>query len=1453
MNRMLQIYGTSNDWINNQDKILSQGEIGVEITPEGETLIKIGDGVTTYGNLSYAKTQSGDVIGLNDLLDAKSDITHNHVIILTQAEYDALEADDNIDPTKIYSISDATANTETGPQGPAGLSAYQVWLELGNTGTEVDFLEAYRGNPGITGDHTSLTSSEGLVDTYTTWADSAETQSLGTFTVTNGKSAYDIWKDAGNIGTEQDFIDSLTGPAGPTGPDGKSAYEVWLDAGNTGTEQDFFDSIGSSDNSGGTGTVDSEEFDMVKNRLNTYILLNDIANDPNILEGAVRHYDDGDDPTLIKSGDTLSVPYTPSVLSKNTTVVVQSSEALDGHYNGIDVDVILEEQNCTIPNTAYDIPYPYLDDADNIVYSDSIKVPKAIFDKHINESDVDITASENTSYAAYIMQDTTTGWYSDSGASDAQIDIIFKDTAVQKTCTGLSVLLPYDTEDDLWSTVNQSLPETLKCDLILEDDSTLTVYDGEFPGLCNIIAWDYAENIKGIRLYLSAPNAPDDWGIGKTLFYVNERVLIGQPFSQYKINGIIQNSPVVLKNKISNVELLSGEDISKSVGLICYDSENNKLTNITQTEELPPGEGFVANSHVELDKDVKHNCFVTDDYLANNANCQHVNDNIIIKHYSGFRIYNESNYNGTPLSYDQSVSYYGNGNINTFAANENYIICGDNSYNDSDGLIMVLYGSSYGSSFTIENVRDLENASTEDYAGVGMHVTIGPTVNGTCYCAITDGSYYGNVWYAQMTDTLQAGDFININCPVGHWGSDAIVAIDDVTGTLLAARTSGSDKGKVFIIDVTTGNVVHTIDYPGTDSSKGDFGKKLVFSGNKLIISAPDDEVTSNSDVSGAVYIYDLDTETITLIAPPIDDYSDYDFTPYGVHFGSGISKIVNDKLVIGVTNLSLVGAESWDDPGALFIYDVTSAAIVDMILPSLDNTTSDYMGDTVLHTEYGIYTNVKYNSSDYGVYVAPYATITNVHLTKNKYFDEPIATPVSVNLDEFITPPGTYYSKLSGTFGKATAESGNLVFVGGPYARTDISDSSTDYGEVFVYDKTTGVMSVLDHGIPATKQDRSGFGCALAADGDKLVIGAKYTQDGDSNSAGAVYVYEISSSTTTKLPLPTTDIRYCGTIVDISGDNIVIKAYDANNNIHIWLYNMVSETYTEIVPTDGTDSGFATAIVMEGDYVIINQHEKTGYVPYTDGSTHHKYYYGRIWIYNISTQTLSYEYPLYDSAFGYSYQHFGTSLAIHKGVVYLTSQCPGSIVVTYKLDTQEWDKFIMPSTIGDNDDIVLSEFDRDDSFSYAISVNDSNIVISNPDTSGMYTTNTGNESYRDHGNAFVIDKATNTWTIIEQYVSENYRFGASLLASNDENKLYVCGYSSSSITSYGPIGFGMFKYDIEKYTSNVYPAHHINNSKIFIGNVSAPDANNWYEYLKLTNNTDDVIKIDKVAIYAKS
>ena len=62
-----------------------------------------------------------------------------------------------------------------------------------------------------------------------------------------GLSAYELAKQAGFKGTEQEWLDSLKkGPAGPqgkTGENGKSAYEIWKSQGHSGTEADFLNSL----------------------------------------------------------------------------------------------------------------------------------------------------------------------------------------------------------------------------------------------------------------------------------------------------------------------------------------------------------------------------------------------------------------------------------------------------------------------------------------------------------------------------------------------------------------------------------------------------------------------------------------------------------------------------------------------------------------------------------------------------------------------------------------------------------------------------------------------------------------------------------------------------------------------------------------------------------------------------------------------------------------------------------------------------------------------------------------------------------------------------------------------------------------------------------------------------------------------------------------------------------
>ena len=61
-----------------------------------------------------------------------------------------------------------------------------------------------------------------------------------------GKSSYEVWLDAGNSGTMDDFLSTLVGEKGEKGlpgSDGKSAFQLWLDDGNTGNILDFLSDI----------------------------------------------------------------------------------------------------------------------------------------------------------------------------------------------------------------------------------------------------------------------------------------------------------------------------------------------------------------------------------------------------------------------------------------------------------------------------------------------------------------------------------------------------------------------------------------------------------------------------------------------------------------------------------------------------------------------------------------------------------------------------------------------------------------------------------------------------------------------------------------------------------------------------------------------------------------------------------------------------------------------------------------------------------------------------------------------------------------------------------------------------------------------------------------------------------------------------------------------------------
>jgi len=213
--------------------------------------------------------------------------------------------------------ADGTNGTDgqNGTDGADGLSAFQIWLNNGNTGTEQDFLDSLKGAdganglpgadgqngadgvngvngvdglPGVDGKEVELRNSGTNIEwRYVGDVEWTTLTSLAAITGADGQDGIDgvdgingvdgeqiqlqaglthiQWKYAGDAGWTdlialselkgadgvngqdgidgQNGIDGENGAAGLDGADGKSAYEIWLDAGNYGDVSAFLISL----------------------------------------------------------------------------------------------------------------------------------------------------------------------------------------------------------------------------------------------------------------------------------------------------------------------------------------------------------------------------------------------------------------------------------------------------------------------------------------------------------------------------------------------------------------------------------------------------------------------------------------------------------------------------------------------------------------------------------------------------------------------------------------------------------------------------------------------------------------------------------------------------------------------------------------------------------------------------------------------------------------------------------------------------------------------------------------------------------------------------------------------------------------------------------------------------------------------------------------------------------
>ena len=193
---------------------------------------------------------------------------------------------------------------------------------------------------------------------------------------------------------------------------------------------------------------------------------------------------------------------------------------------------------------------------------------------------------------------------------------------------------------------------------------------------------------------------------------------------------------------------------------------------------------------------------------------------------------------------------------------------------------------------------------------------------------VSGKAYIFNVTTGELVHTLNNPNAYSISADDRFGVSVAISGNYAIVGAYFEDDAGGNQSGKAYIFNVTTGALLHTLDNPNAYStSAGDrFGVSVAISGNYAIVGAYQ-EADAGGTLSGKAYIFNVTTGGLL---HTLDNQNAYD-TSAGDTFGRSV----------GISgNYAIVSAQGEDDAGGgtssgkAYIFDVTTGTL----LHTLDN-----------------------------------------------------------------------------------------------------------------------------------------------------------------------------------------------------------------------------------------------------------------------------------------------------------------------------------------------------------------------------------------------------------------------------------------------------------------------------------------------------------------------------------
>jgi hypothetical protein len=396
---------------------------------------------------------------------------------------------------------------------------------------------------------------------------------------------------------------------------------------------------------------------------------------------------------------------------------------------------------------------------------------------------------------------------------------------------------------------------------------------------------------------------------------------------------------------------------------------------------------------------------------------------------------------------------------------------------------------------TISNPNSVGTSDNDNF-GVRLSISGNYAVVGAWREDNSDGNLDSGVVYIfNVTTGALVHTLINPNAygtsAQDYVGGELSISGDyAIIGASNEDDASGIGSGKAYIFNVITGELLHTLDNlnPYGTGQYDSFGKAVDISGNYAVVGVESEDSASGFN-SGIAYIYNVTTGALLFT---LDNPNAYD-TPAGDQFGAGVA-------VDG--NYAIIGAVGEDDPngtdgqvsGKAYIFNVTTGALVHTLNnPNAYGTASlDYFGSPVdISGNYAIVGAWQEDSA--GGTISGAAYIFNV---------------TTGALVHTLLNPNPYGTNAGDRFGQAVTISGNYAVVGAVF---EDDAGGLQSGKAYIYDVTTGALvQTLDNPNPYGTSENDNFGSTVAISGNYLMVGAAAEDDAGVNS-GKAYIYKLS------------------------------------------------------------------------------------------------------------------------------------------------------------------------------------------------------------------------------------------------------------------------------------------------------------------------------------------------------